>query len=228
MTYEIKTHNPWSSILGLIITLILPICFLSYKSESEIEEILLTVIFVLGSQMICYRLIAETIEVEFTDKGIKSSWMISPSFSKINKEILWKDIEYWNFVSTKLGDVFILKTKDKQGFSIRCLRIYSTQSQFKTFVRDFAERVDLMNKEQVNDENKIKPVPSIFASKFGIALAIIILIGLIALTYILKTESHKNGSGFLFDSVFIYLYGFSIIGFVVAYQLVKRRKNRNK
>ena len=48
MTYEIKTHNPWSSILWLIVTLILPICFLRYKSEFGIAEILLTVIFVLG------------------------------------------------------------------------------------------------------------------------------------------------------------------------------------
>ena len=228
MTYEIKTHNPWSSILWLIVTLILPICFLRYKSEFGIAEILLTVIFVLGSLMICYRLIAETIEVEFTDKGIKSSWMIPPCFSKINKEILWTDIEYWNVISTKIGDVFILKTKDKQGFSIRCLSIYSTQSQFTAFVRDFSERIDLMNKEQTNEENKIKSAPSIFASKFGTALAIIIFIGLIALTYILKTTSHRNDSNFLFDSVFIYLYGFSIIGFVVAYQLIKRRKKRKK
>jgi hypothetical protein len=227
MTHKIKTHNPWAIFIIIFCSFSLSIGLLKDKFGDGFS-MLFGVIVVLVSLVMCYFLLSDTIEVTITDKGINSSWMKFPFFNKTYKEILWTDMEYWNFVRSKMMDAFIIKTKNKESFSIRCLNINLTQIEFSDFLKNVTEQIEIFNQKQSDNSNKIKAVPSIFKTTSGIILAIIFIIFLVSLTYFLINKPGKNDSSFLVRTVFLYLFVLIFIGFVVTSQLVKRRRNKRK
>jgi hypothetical protein len=135
MTHKIKTQNPLLVLVLMIGTIVL--CSSLFNNRvSGITEMFFYLISIYGSLTI-YSFFSGTIEVHISERGITTQWMTLPFFTKIQKEILWTDIKYWNFQQNRMMDAFIIKTNDDKSFSIRSLNLYNRQKELLAFMNDF-------------------------------------------------------------------------------------------
>ena len=209
MTYEIKTHNPWVVIV-LVISAIVLSSLLFHNRVSYATEIFFTLIFFFGSLTIYY-FNSQMIEVTISEEGINTQWMILPFFTKIDKEILWTDIKYWNFQQSRMMDAFIIKTNEDKSFSIRSLNIYNRQKELSAFVDNFIVQIEPHN---------LKHSPSLFATTFGKVFAIIMGVFLIVMTYCLITIPSIQIDG---RAITMYIGGLFVIGIIIQKHLSKNK-----
>lgn len=210
MTYEIKTHNPWVAFV-LIIGAIILSSLLFHNRVNYATEIFFALIFIFGSLTI-YFFNSEIIEVTISEKGINTQWMTLPFFTKIDKEILWTDIKYWNFQQSRMMNAFIIKTNEDKSFSIRSLNIYSRQKALSAFVDNFMVQIEPHN---------LKHSPSLFATTFGKVFAIIMGLFLIVMTYCLITIPSIQLDGRM---ITIYIGGLFVIGMTIQKHLSKNKE----
>ncbi len=178
MTFKFKTHNPIFTILLFFLVAIISICLKSNKYDNGIDIVIFFAFYPV-SFIINYYLFADKITATVNENGITTNWMIAPYYLKLKKEIMWNEIESWDFERTKAYEVLTIKTKDKKTFSIRCLN-FKTQPQLYEFLDQVIYEIELYNNQQLNSIYEIKNnqifKPKVFYTTFIIAIAITIIV----------------------------------------------------
>jgi hypothetical protein len=109
MRYKIKVHNPWVLVLILLTSIFLPILLLNKFGEGV--TLFASLVSPFSIMTLAYYFLGRTINVELSENGVATTWTTAPFFSYSDEVVAWNDILWWNFQSSRMADVFSIKTK---------------------------------------------------------------------------------------------------------------------